>query len=361
MAATTAVFSLFLILIPIPIPSLSAAPSSPYLSTATLFRNYQNMLTSFRIFIYSPTKPFNFPDGPSSLFYSSLLNSQFLTQNPNEAHLFFVPFSPDTSTHSLARVVRELRNDHPYWNRTLGADHFFLSPAGIDYSSDRNILELKKNSVQISVFPVISGYFVPHKDITLPPSSKFKIGDRVEENSTRISFLGYLNWDGKTESNLVNELMADVDFLVEEKPEPSINTRSVKKSKFCLFFYHGDAPPLMVEAMSLGCVPVVIVDRPIQDFPLMDVLRWSEIGLLVKLPLAYASFESPTSGGVKRLKEVLGGVSEEKYAEMTGLCVAASKHLVWNEEPQPLDAFHMVMYQLWLKRHAVRYARREFV
>ncbi|KAL3643211.1 hypothetical protein CASFOL_014026 [Castilleja foliolosa] len=350
MAATT-VFSLIFIFITIP-SLLAAASSPPYLSAATFFRNHQNMLTSFRIFIYTPTKPFNFPDGPASLFYSSLVNSQFLTQNPNEAHLFFVPFSPDTSTHSLSRVVRQLRNAYPYWNRTLGADHFFLSPAGIDYSSDRNILELKKNSIQISVFPVVSGYFIPHKDITLPPISKFKIGDlnRMEENSTRwASFLGYLNWDGEIESNLVNELISDVDFLVEKKPEASINMRS----KFCLFFYNGGGLPMMAEAMSLGCVPVVIVDRPIQDFPLMDVLRWSEISLLVKL--------LPRGGGVKRLKEVLGGISEEKYAEMRGLCVAASRHLVWNEESQPLDAFQMAMHHLWLKRHAVRYARKEFV
>ncbi|KAK6143328.1 hypothetical protein DH2020_023676 [Rehmannia glutinosa] len=347
MAATTAI--LFLVLL----ASLSATSSSPYFSATTLFQNYQNMLTSFRIFIYTPTKPFNFPNPPASLFYSSLLRSPFVTQNPAEAHLFLVPFSPDTSTRSLARVIRELRNNHPYWNRTLGADHFFVSPAGIDYSSDRNVLELKKNSVQISVFPVVSGYFVPHKDVTLPPfsTSPLALLDGQEVNSTKTtSFLGYLNWDGMTEPNLVNELKGDVDFLVQEKSEPLNYMRSVTESKFCLFLYHGEVT-WIVEAMSLGCVPVVIVDRPIQDLPLMDILRWSEIALLVAVP----------RGGSKRLKKVLDGVSEEKYADMRELCVAASKHLVWNEEPQPLDAFHMVMYQLWLRRHAVRYSRREFV
>ncbi|KAL3644306.1 hypothetical protein CASFOL_012238 [Castilleja foliolosa] len=208
MAATT-VFSLILITI----PSLSAA---------TLFRNYQNMLTSFRIFIYSPTKLFHCPDGPTSLFYSSLLNSQLLTQNPNEAHLYFVPFSLTPPLKSLSRVVRQLRNDYPYWNRTL--------------------------------------------DIILAPVSKFKFGDRVEENSTRVLFLGYLNWDGETESNLVNKLMEDVDFLVEEKSEPSINTRSVKKSKFCLFPYHGVGSPLMAEAMSL--VLELVTGKPTSDLGL---------------------------------------------------------------------------------------------
>ncbi|KAL8540042.1 hypothetical protein ACS0TY_001584 [Phlomoides rotata] len=332
MAATTALLPLFLLL------SAAAAGSSPYFSPITLPQNYQNMLTTFKIFIYTPSKPFNFSDAPASLFYNSLLRSPFLTQNADKAHLFLVPFSPDTSTRSLARIVRELRNSYPYWNRTLGADHFFVSPNGIDFSSDRNTLELKKNSVQISVFPVISGYFIPHKDITLPPLSTSPIPLLLapEENSTTFSFLGHLKWDGKTEPNLVNELKLDAHFLVEEK---SNSRRSVRESKFCLFLYHGDVAGI-VEAMASGCVPVVIVDRPIQDLPLMDILRWSDIGLLVR-------------GGVGRLKQLLLEMSEEKYAEMREFGVAASKHLVWNEEPQPMDAFHMVMYQLWLRRHAV--------
>ncbi|KAL8027901.1 hypothetical protein ABFS82_14G123700 [Erythranthe guttata] len=353
-ATTTAVFSIFFVLL----PSLSAASSSPYHSAATLFQNYHTMLTTFKIFIYTPSKPFDFPNAATaSLFYTSLRRSPFLTHDPTEAHLFFVPFSPDTSTRSLSRVVRELRNDLPYWNRSLGADHFFLSPAGIDFSSDRNVLELKKNSVQISVFPVVSGYFIPHKDVTLPPLSKSTLTllHAPVEKSTATSFLGYLRWDGETESQLVNELKSDADFFIEEKsePPPPLNRmRGFTESKFCLFLYHGDVAS-MVEAMAWGCVPVVIVDRPIQDLPLMDILRWSDLALLVATP--------PHGGAAARLKQVVNGLSEEKYGEMKELGVAASKHLVWNDEAQPFDAFHMVMYQLWLRRHVIRYSRSEIV
>ncbi|KAK4424021.1 putative glycosyltransferase [Sesamum alatum] len=352
MALTLSLLFLSFLLLP-QSPCLSPTSLSPYLSGATLLHNYENMLKTFKIFIYTPSTPFHFPHAPASLFYNSLLRSPFLTHSPAEAHLFFVPFSPDTSTRSLARLIRQLRNNHPYWNRTLGADHFFVSPAGIDYSSDRNLLELKKNSIQISLFPVTSGYFIPHKDITLPPfnPSPLPLSDTPDENSTfKTSFLGYLRWDGKTESNLVNEFKGDADFLVEEKSEPLNYVRSLKESKFCLFLYHGDVA-WMVDAMAWGCVPVVIVDRPIQDLPFMDTLRWSDMALLVAV----------RRGGAERLKQLLNGVSEEQYVEMREAGMAASNHLVWKEEPQPLDAFHMVMYQLWLRRHAIRYARREFV
>ncbi|KAL1541188.1 putative glycosyltransferase [Salvia divinorum] len=346
MAAAAAILSLFLAVHLLP-PCSAAAPS-PYLSPTTLLLNYQNMLTTFKIFICTPYTPFEFPDAPASLFYNSLLRSPFLTLNPAEAHLFFVPFSPYISTRSMARVVRELRSDFPYWNRTLGADHFFVSPAGIDYSSDRNILELKKNSIQISVFPVVSGYFIPHKDITLPPSAGSPLDlFHGAENSTKTSILGYLRWDGKTELNLVNELKLDSDFVIEDKSKQLESSRSFRESKFCLFLYHGEVARI-VEAMASGCVPVVIVDRPVQDLPLMDVLRWSDLALVVAVP----------HSGAKRLKQILSEVSEEKIAEMREMVVAASKHLVWNEEAQAMDAFNMLMYQLWLRRHAVRYARR---
>lgn len=303
------------------------------------------MLTSFKIFIYTPPQPIIFSTPSASIFYNFLLNSPFLTDEPERAHLFFVPFSPETSSRSQARLVRELRTKYPYWNRTLGADHFFISPKGIDFSSDRNALELKKNSVQISVFPTTSGKFIPHKDIGLPPVCTSSLAlSRASVNTAR-SFLGYLEWDGKTESDLVNELKLDPDFVVES--EPSDHVGRVKSSKFCLFFYQSDVA-CMTEAMAAGCVPVVIVDHPVQDFPLMDVLRLSEMALLVG-----------NRRGAQGLKAILRGVPEDRYERMRELCVAAAHHMVWNAEPQPYDAFHMVIYQLWMRRHTIRYTRRE--
>lgn len=322
--------------------------SSPYLSPTTLFLNYQKMLTAFRIYIYNSENSFNFSTPTSSLFHKSLLNSPFVTRDPNEAHLFYVPFSSDLSARSIARLVKQLRIAHPYWNRTLGADHFYVASAGINFSSDRNGLELKKNSVQISDFPTTSGYFIPHKDITLPPITPSPlIASHRPANQTDM-FLCYLKWDGKTESSLVHELQNDAEFIVES--EPSDHVDRVKDSKFCLFLYNGGDVSWMAEALTFGCVPVVLVDRSIQDLPLMDVLQWSQMALLVRNDV-----------GAKRLKTILNGLEDDRYLLMKKSGMAASKHLLWNAESQPqnADAFYMVMYQLWLRRHTIRYARRE--
>ncbi|CAN4126831.1 unnamed protein product [Withania somnifera] len=334
-------------------PSPSSS-SSPYLSPSTFSKNYNKMLRTFKIFIYPTIQRITFHSPATSVFHNSLVNSAFITREPEEAHVFFLPFSPETSTRSQARIVREIRTKYPYWNRTLGADHFFVSPQGIDFSSDRNALELKKNSVQISVFPTVSGNFVPHKDISLPPVSSSSIVvphalSHATVHRTPSLFLGYLRWDGKTEPEFVNRLRLKSEFVIES--EPLDHVERVKTSKFCLFFYKSESTSTtveMVEAMALGCVPVVIVDRPVQDLPFMDVLRWSEMVLLIG-----------NYRGAEGLKAVLSGVTTEKYERMTELCVAAAHHMVWNVEPQPFDAFHMVIYQLWLRRHTIRYTRRE--
>ncbi|KAF5742697.1 glycosyltransferase [Tripterygium wilfordii] len=321
--------------------------TSPYLSPTIFSPNYQKMLKNFKIFIYTPQNPFSSNSSVESLFYNSLQNSPFVTQDPNEAHLFFVAFQFEHSARAIARVIRDLRMEFPYWNRTLGADHFYVSCAGIGYESDRNLVELKKNSVQLSCFPATADKFIPHKDITLPPLANSQSHDpqhtpRIDNASAR--HLGYVRNGAIKESTLVEELRNDPDFVVDSQPS---DWRSyvdrLSRSDFCLFEYGADTLGIG-EAMRFGCVPVVITDRSIQDLPLMDVLRWQDMAVFVG-----------SGRGVKQVKGVLDGTCEGRRR----LGVTASQHFVWNETPQPYDAFHMVMYQLWLRRHTIRYARRE--
>ncbi|EEF38159.1 conserved hypothetical protein [Ricinus communis] len=318
--------------------SLSQSSTSLYLSPALFFPNYQRMLQSFKIYTYTPPQPFSFTSPVESLFFTSLQNSHFITLNPEQAHLFFIPFPSDLSPRSLARVIRDLRTEFPYWNRTLGADHFYISCTGLGYESDRNLVELKKNSVQISCFPSPNGKFVPHKDITLPPLVPSTIH---KSSNKRRPYKAFVKYDG------VEELRGDLEVLIESQPSDE-KTRS----EFCLFDYAANISGIG-EALSSGCVPLVITERPIQDLPLMDVLRWQEIAVIV----------GSSDDGFKWVKRVLNGTCSrgDTCERMRRLGAGASQHLVWNETPEPYDAFHMVMYQLWLRRHTIRYARREWI
>ncbi|KAJ9175779.1 hypothetical protein P3X46_014295 [Hevea brasiliensis] len=336
------------------IHSISITDSaSLYLSPTILFPDYQKMLKSFRIYMYTPPKPFSFTSPVESLFFSSLKNSPFVTQDPEDAHLFFVPFPSDLSTRSIARVIRDLRMEFPYWNRTLGADHFYVSCAGLGYESDRNLVELKKNSVQISCFPAPDGKFVPHKDITLPPPANTHATQAPANRTAR--YRGFVKYNGVKESALINDLRSASDFLMETEPsdEKTLVDRFAN-SEFCLFEYGADTSGIG-EALRFGCLPVVITDRPIKDLPLMDVLRWQEIA-------AFVGSTVNTNSGLKGVKRVLDRTCKDDTCEgMRRLGVAASHHLLWNEKPEPYDPFHMVVYELWLRRHTIRYARSEWI
>ncbi|KAF6176002.1 hypothetical protein GIB67_032625 [Kingdonia uniflora] len=303
--------------------------------------------TPFKIYIYQTSSL-------QSLFHSSLLKTPFVTTNPQEAHLFYIPFPLDTSPRSISRVIRYLRNDYPFWNQTLGADHFFVFCDGIGYESDRNLVELKKNSLQLSCFPSKNGNFIPHKDLTLPP-----LVTPYGLYGLKARFRGYFNGLSRNSSfvtvstTLFKEMKDDNDFVVEHVDGDELSSSSYGESKFCLFLY-GDETAGMFgigEALRLGCVPVIISDRPVIELPFMDVLRWSKIAMFVGL-----------ENGVKELKSVLDGGCGEKYEEMRRLGKIVSKHFDWSGSvmsPQPFDAFHTVLYQLWLRRHTIRYARRE--
>ncbi|OMO76582.1 Exostosin-like protein [Corchorus olitorius] len=308
------------------------------------------MLKNFRIYTYPPPETLSFDSKVESLFYSSLLHSPFITQNPEEAHLFFIPyaFNSQVSPRAAAYVVSDYRTQYIYWNRTLGADHFFLSCLGVGHGSDRNVVELKKNSVQISCFPTTAGLFIPHKDVSLPPLANVHSPAHAPGSKTT-NHLGYVRYNWVKESTLVEQLLADTEFLVESEPSDQVTYEErLAISKFCLFEYGPDISAIG-EAMSFGCVPVVITDRPIQDLPLMDLLTWQKLAVFVG-----------TNGGAREIKRVLGRVVVEEFEEMSASAVVASKHFVWNETPQPYDAFHMVMYHLWLRRHTIRYAEREW-
>ncbi|KAJ4982020.1 hypothetical protein NE237_032857 [Protea cynaroides] len=322
------------------------AKPSPYLSSL-FFTDYNKMLETFKIFVYNRDNKnqSDFTSPVKLLFHESLLKSPFLTTNPDEAHLFYLSFPHNTTTtRQISRFINNLRTDLPFWNRTLGADHFHLSCNRTGPESYRNFVELRKNSVQISCFPTIEAMFIPHKDLSLPPLNPPLLAHHEPELMTRTGkLLGYF-WGKDSESTVMDELRDNPEFLIESEPSDwNDYAEKLSSSKFCLFLYNGDVFGIGT-AFRFGCVPLVITDRPMPDLPFSDVLRWSEMAVFVGI-----------GGGVAELKSALGRACGDRYERMRELGMQASRHFVWNTYPQPYDAFHMVLYQLWLSRHTIRY------
>lgn len=108
------------------------------------------MESHFKIFVYEEGEPPIFHYGLCKDIYSMEgfflnfmeLDTQFRTHDPDEAHVYFLPFSVVMILeHLFDPVIRDkavlqrvlvdyvhiISSKYPYWNRSLGTDHVMLS------------------------------------------------------------------------------------------------------------------------------------------------------------------------------------------------------------------------------------------
>lgn len=108
------------------------------------------MESQFKIYVYEEGEPPLFHYGPCTNIYAMeglFLNfmevdTRFRTYDPDQAHVFFLPFSVvmilkhlfhpvirDKAVlgRTIGDYVQTISSKYPYWNRSLGADHFMLS------------------------------------------------------------------------------------------------------------------------------------------------------------------------------------------------------------------------------------------
>ena len=113
-------------------------------------RSYLEMEKLFKVYVYEEGEPPVFHDGPcrsiysteGRFIYSMEMESRLRTRDPDLAHAFFLPFSVvkmvkmiyEPNSHDMGPLKRTvsdyisvLSTKYPYWNRSLGADHFMLS------------------------------------------------------------------------------------------------------------------------------------------------------------------------------------------------------------------------------------------
>ena len=64
--------------------------------------------------------------------------------------------------------VEGLINKYPYWNRTLGADHFFVTCHDVGVRAFEGLPFMVKNSIRVVCSPSYNVDFIPHKDVALP-------------------------------------------------------------------------------------------------------------------------------------------------------------------------------------------------
>lgn len=224
--------------------------------------------------------------------------------------------------------------------------------------SSRSVVELKKNAIQISLYPLalsIGGTkarFFPHKDISMPFAESgtdvHQTPKLQQSDGESRTILAYHVGAPVGLGSVLQEWENDPDFILDSLlPEPYLYFQRLSSSRFCLnFVVDGGNSSTLVDALKFGCIPVIIAQGPLFDVPLQDILNWQEFVIIVNMRQ------------VSNLKQTLERIPESQLQKMKILAMEASKHLKWHSTPQPYDAFYSLMYQLWLRRHTIRYARR---
>ncbi|XWS75927.1 hypothetical protein CRYUN_Cryun01aG0133500 [Craigia yunnanensis] len=245
-------------------------PHGPIYRNANAFhRSYLEMKKLFKIYVYQEGEPPIFHNGPCRSIYSSegrfiheLEKGKFYrTEDPDEALVYFLPFSvvmlvhylyePETfNTDAIGRAVVDYINviasKHPYWNRSLGADHFMLSCH--DWVSE--------------VEGLLGGP---------SPSRRLILAFFAGRLHGYIRYLLLNEWKDKQ----------DPDVQVYDQLPKGVSYMSkLKNSRFCLCpSGYEVASPRVVEAIYAECVPVLISGSYV--LPFSDVLNWKSFSVQV--------------------------------------------------------------------------------
>uniref|UniRef100_A0ACD5VNK7 Uncharacterized protein n=1 Tax=Avena sativa TaxID=4498 RepID=A0ACD5VNK7_AVESA len=347
---------------------------------APLFRNVSTFKRSYEL-MEGLLKVYIYHDGAKPIFHSPYLkgiyasegwfmkliegDQDFVVRDPNRAHLFYLPYSSRQLQHNLyvpgsntleplsifvKNYIDMISAKFPYWNRTKGADHFFVACHDWGPYTTKLHGELRKNTIKALCNADLSeGVFIRGRDVSLPetyvraPRKPLNgIGGKpASQRSILAFFAGQMH--GRVRPILLWHWGdKDADMRIYSRLPRRITRRMnyvqhMKSSKYCIcpMGYEVNSPRI-VEAIYYECVPVIIADNFVLPFD--DVLDWSAFSVVVP------------ERDVPRLKEVLLEIPESRYVAMQSNVRKVQRHFLWHVKPVKYDIFHMILHSVWFSR-----------
>ncbi|KAL3502612.1 hypothetical protein ACH5RR_037061 [Cinchona calisaya] len=343
-------------------------PHGPMYRSANAFhRSYLEMEKNFKVYVYQEGEPPIFHDGPCRSIYSTEgrfihemeMGNFYRTKNPDEALVYFLPFSVVAMVqylyepgghdrlaigHTLADYIGLIAGKHPFWNRSLGADHFMLSCHDWGPYSTTYVPQLFNNSIRVLCNANTSEGFNPLKDVSLP-EIHLRTGEITGliggPSPSRRSILAF--FAGRLHGHIRYLLLEqwkekDQDVQVYDNLPAGVSYESMlRKSRFCLSpSGYEVASPRVVEAIYAECIPVLISDSYVPPFS--DVLNWKSFSVEVAVK------------DIPNIKKILMNISQTQYIRMHRRLKQVQRHFVINGPPKRFDLFHMIMHSIWLRR-----------
>ncbi|MCL7048553.1 hypothetical protein MKW94_020231 [Papaver nudicaule] len=343
---------------------------APLFRNVSMFkRSYELMQQILKVYIYKEGKPpiFHVPilKGlyASEGWFMKLMESdkKFVVKDPKQAHLFYMPFSTRMLQHAmyvrnshnrtnLALYLKDYTNliasKYSSWNRTNGADHFFV--ACHDWAPYETRHHMERSVKAMCNSDVTQGFKIG-KDVSLPETyvrsernPQRDIGGKAPSKRSILAFFagsmhGYLrrilleHWK---EKDPVMKIFGRMPPGVASKMN---YIQHMKSSKYCICAkgYEVNSPRI-VEAIFYECVPVIISDNFVPPF--FEVLNWEAFSVIV------------AEKDIPKLKDILISIPEDRYLEMQLGVRKVQQHFLWHRNPVKYDLFHMTLHSIWYNR-----------
>ncbi|RZC70608.1 hypothetical protein C5167_033770 [Papaver somniferum] len=356
------------------IPDPNLIPVGPmYWNSHAFHRSYLEMEKQFKVFVYEEGDPPLFHSGPCKSIYSMEGNfihqmdmqGRFRTGDPDKAHVYFLPFSIAMmvrfvyvpNSHDITPIkkavvdyVNVIGSRYPFWNRSLGADHFMLSCHDWGPMTSRYVPHMFNNSIRALCNANTSEGFRPSKDVSIPEinlrtgDTKGWLGGPSPSHRPILAFFaGGLH--GPVRPILLDHWFNKDDDIRVYKylPKHMSYQDMMKKTKFCICpSGYEVASPRIVEAFYAGCVPVLINDY--YALPFGDVLNWRSFSVVVPV------------NEIPSLKKILTSISQRRYIKMQQRGLKIRRHFEVNSPPERFDVFHMILHSIWLRRLNIQVA-----